>query len=305
MAFACRPSLIVLDEPTTGLDVSTQRHVLETVRSLCRSYGVAAVYVSHDLAVVSGLVSGVAVMYAGRIVEIGSTARLFGEPVHPYTRGLIGAVPSPDRAEALVGIEGQQPRPGRRGPGCSFAPRCGYAIGDCTTATLEPVIVDRSFRALPACLGTPGHPSRTRGGSGAALADRGEHAGHVGPGSNSQVREHASAACRRLRGTVTRLRGRSRRVWFRQDHPCPLHGGAAQQLDWRDRLPRQPPRPRSPPARQGSAPAGSSTSSRIPTPRSTRARPLARSSTSSSSSSPASPAQTAQRASSASSRTCR
>src|SRR5205823_10493011 len=78
MAFACRPSLIVLDEPTTGLDVSTQRHVLETVRTLCRSYGVAAVYVSHDLAVVSGLVSEVAVMYAGRVVEIGSTARLFG-----------------------------------------------------------------------------------------------------------------------------------------------------------------------------------------------------------------------------------
>ena len=114
MAFACRPSLIVLDEPTTGLDVSTQRHVLDTVRSLCRSYGVAAVYVSHDLAVVSGLVSNVAVMYAGRIVEIGPTARLFGEPVHPYTRGLLAAVPSPERAEVLTGIDGQQPRPGRR-----------------------------------------------------------------------------------------------------------------------------------------------------------------------------------------------
>jgi peptide/nickel transport system ATP-binding protein len=69
MAFACRPSLIVLDEPTTGLDVSTQRHVLETVRDLCRSYGAAAVYVSHDLAVVAGLASDVAVMYAGRVVS--------------------------------------------------------------------------------------------------------------------------------------------------------------------------------------------------------------------------------------------
>src|SRR6266496_1830559 len=123
MAFACRPSLIVLDEPTTGLDVSTQRHVLDTVRELCRSYGVAAVYVSHDLATVSGLVSGVAVMYAGRVVEAGPAARLFGEPAHPYTRGLIGAVPSPERAEALTGIDGQQPRPGRRGSGCSFAAR--------------------------------------------------------------------------------------------------------------------------------------------------------------------------------------
>ena len=117
MAFACRPSLIVLDEPTTGLDVSTQRHVLDTVRSLCRSYGVAAVYVSHDLAVVSGLVSGVAVMYAGRIVEIGPTAPLFREPLHPYTRGLIGAVPV---ARARRGADRHRrpaapARPARRG----------------------------------------------------------------------------------------------------------------------------------------------------------------------------------------------
>jgi peptide/nickel transport system ATP-binding protein len=161
MAFACRPSLIVLDEPTTGLDVSTQRHVLDTVRTLCRSYGVAAVYVSHDLAVVSGLVSDVAVMYAGRIVEIGSTARLFGEPVHPYTRGLIGAVPSPDRAEVLTGIDGQQPRPGRRGAGCSFAARCGYAIDDCTKEAPEPVVVaGRSVRCLRAAEIQAEHPRR-------------------------------------------------------------------------------------------------------------------------------------------------
>jgi peptide/nickel transport system ATP-binding protein len=151
MAFACRPSLIVLDEPTTGLDVSTQRHVLETIRGLCRSHGVAAVYVSHDLAVVSGLVSDVAVMYAGRVVEIGSAGRLFGEPVHPYTRGLIAAVPSSERAEVLTGIDGQQPRPGRRGGGCSFAARCGYAIDGCATQVPEPVTVaGRSVRCLRA-----------------------------------------------------------------------------------------------------------------------------------------------------------
>jgi len=151
MAFACRPSLIVLDEPTTGLDVSTQRHVLDTVRGLCRSYGVAAVYVSHDLAAVSGLVSDVAVMYAGRVVEIGATAQLFGDPVHPYTRGLIGAVPSPERAEMLKGIDGQQPRPGRRGAGCSFAARCGYAVAACSTQAPEPVTVaGRAVRCLRA-----------------------------------------------------------------------------------------------------------------------------------------------------------
>ena len=161
MAFACRPSLIVLDEPTTGLDVSTQRHILTTVRSLCRSYGVAAVYVSHDLAVVSGLVSDVAVMYAGRVVEIGSAPRLFGEPVHPYTRGLIGAVPSPERAEVLTGIDGQQPRPGHRGAGCSFAARCGYAIDDCATTAPEPVTVaGRSVRCLRARDIQATHPER-------------------------------------------------------------------------------------------------------------------------------------------------
>lgn len=161
MAFACRPSLIVLDEPTTGLDVSTQRHVLDTVRSLCSSYGVAAVYVSHDLAVVSGLVSNVAVMYAGRVVEIGSTAGLFAEPLHPYTRGLIGAVPSPERAETLVGIDGQQPRPGRRGGGCSFTARCGYAISDCTSQPPEPLTVaDRSVRCLRAWDMQAIHPER-------------------------------------------------------------------------------------------------------------------------------------------------
>ena len=149
MAFACRPSLIVLDEPTTGLDVSTQRHVLETIRSMCRAHGVAAVYVSHDLAVVGGLVSEVAVMYAGRIIEIGPTASVFGDPVHPYTRGLLGAVPSPLVATRLTGIDGQPPRPGRRPAGCSFAPRCGFATEKCRSEKPEPVFIDsRAVRCL-------------------------------------------------------------------------------------------------------------------------------------------------------------
>jgi len=167
MAFACRPSLIVLDEPTTGLDVSTQRNVLDTIRSFCGSYGVAAVYVSHDLAVVSGLAASVAVMYAGRIIELGPTSRLFREPLHPYSRGLIRAVPSPDYAEALIGIEGQQPRPGRRGAGCSFASRCSLAINDCRSQAPEPVVIDRrAVRCLRARdIGTAhtGHQAVTAG----------------------------------------------------------------------------------------------------------------------------------------------
>jgi len=171
MAFACRPSLIVLDEPTTGLDVSTQRHVLDTIRSLCSSYGVTAVYVSHDLAVVGGLVAHVAVMYAGQIIELGSTARLFAEPVHPYTRGLLAAVPSPERAELLTGIEGQQPRPGRRGAGCSFAPRCGFAIDRCRAEDPPEVIIDdRRVRCLRAAevIGTAS--ARLAAGPGAAAS---------------------------------------------------------------------------------------------------------------------------------------
>ena len=131
MAFACRPRLIVLDEPTTGLDVTTQRHVLETIRSLCRSYGVAAVYVSHDLAVIGQLAQQVAVMYAGRVVELGPTETIFGAPAHPYTRALLRAVPSPERSEVLEGIEGQAPRPGRRPTGCFFAPRCPDVLPIC------------------------------------------------------------------------------------------------------------------------------------------------------------------------------
>jgi peptide/nickel transport system ATP-binding protein len=151
MAFSCRPSLIVLDEPTTGLDVSTQRHILETVRTLCNSYGVAAVYVSHDLAVIGGLVSQVAVMYAGRVIELGSTEQVFSSPAHPYTRGLLAAVPSPERAEILIGVEGQPPRPGRRPKGCSFAPRCSYAIERCTVEAPELALSDgRMVRCLRA-----------------------------------------------------------------------------------------------------------------------------------------------------------
>ena len=131
IAFAARPGLVVLDEPTTGLDVTTQRHVLETVRTLCKTHGVAAVYVSHDLAVMAGLASTVAVMYAGRVIEFGSVDQVFRDPAHPYTRALCAAVPSPEQAHLLVGLEGQPPRPGRRPRGCSFASRCPYTVAAC------------------------------------------------------------------------------------------------------------------------------------------------------------------------------
>ena len=131
MAFVCRPRVIVLDEPTTGLDVSTQKHVLETVRTLCDSYQVGAIYVSHDLAVVSELADAVAVMYAGRIVEVGPTSAVFSHPAHRYTRRLIQAVPTGQRDLPLIGIAGRVPSPGHQLVGCAFAPRCDIATEDC------------------------------------------------------------------------------------------------------------------------------------------------------------------------------
>ena len=144
MAFACRPRLIVLDEPTTGLDVTTQRMVLETVARMCASYGVAAVYVSHDVVVVGELSNRVAVVYSGRVVETGATADVFGAPAHPYTQGLLRAVPSPERSGRLVGMEGVPPRPGHRPPGCGFAPRCPLVIERCTVAMPELIPTGRA-----------------------------------------------------------------------------------------------------------------------------------------------------------------
>ncbi len=126
--------MIVCDEPTTGLDVTTQARVLETVRDLCRSHRVAALYVSHDLAVVAELADRVAVMYAGRIVESGTRDQLFTAARHPYTQRLLRAVPDLAGKRAVVGIPGRAPLPGHRPTGCFFEPRCTLADERCREA---------------------------------------------------------------------------------------------------------------------------------------------------------------------------
>jgi peptide/nickel transport system ATP-binding protein len=126
--------VIVCDEPTTGLDVTTQARVLRTVRELCRTHRVAALYVSHDLAVVAELADRVAVMYAGRIVESGPREQMFAAPAHPYTRRLLRAVPDIAGKRTVVGIRGHAALPGARPQGCFFHPRCEFAKDDCRAA---------------------------------------------------------------------------------------------------------------------------------------------------------------------------
>ena len=152
MAFANRPRLIVLDEPTTGLDVTTQSTVLATVRELAAAHGVAALYVTHDLAVVAAVATRVAVMYAGRIVELGPAEQLFESSGHPYTRRLVGAIPRLAGGRSLVGIPGHAPSPAKRPAGCAFAPRCRLRVDECEVAVPEPVQLgpDHSARCIKA-----------------------------------------------------------------------------------------------------------------------------------------------------------
>jgi oligopeptide/dipeptide ABC transporter ATP-binding protein len=132
MALAADPRVVVMDEPTTGLDVMVQARLLDVIRRIRAETGTSIVYISHDLGVVRSLVDYVVVLYGGRIVEEGSVDEIFRSPAHPYTRRLIAAVPRIDGPRLpLRGIPGSAPQPSTRPPGCPFAPRCGLAIDQC------------------------------------------------------------------------------------------------------------------------------------------------------------------------------
>jgi peptide/nickel transport system ATP-binding protein len=137
MAVLCRPRVIVLDEPTTGLDVMTQRHVLELLREVAISEETAAVYVTHDLAVVEGVADRIAVMYAGMFAEEGPKDAVLRGPLHPYTRRLVLSTPSLRSRRALVGIGGTVLSPRERGDSCSFADRCEFVLPQCRSALPE------------------------------------------------------------------------------------------------------------------------------------------------------------------------
>ncbi|HEV7268159.1 MAG TPA: ABC transporter ATP-binding protein [Falsiroseomonas sp.] len=158
IALAGQPELLVADEPTTALDVTIQAQILELLQSLRREMGMALVLISHDLGVVAEACERVAVMYAGRIVEEAPTARLFAAPSHPYTRGLLGALPPLDGPRRrLAAIPGGVPEPWAMPPGCAFAPRCALRIEACDTGVPTAQFLAATHRA--ACLRATVAPS--------------------------------------------------------------------------------------------------------------------------------------------------
>jgi oligopeptide/dipeptide ABC transporter ATP-binding protein len=129
MALACEPELLIADEPTTALDVTIQAQILDLMRTLQRETGTAIILITHDLGVVAEMCDRVAVMYAGEIVEQTDVRSLFASPLHPYTRGLIGAVPVPGRIQdELDVIPGSVPNLIDLPEGCRFAPRCSARV---------------------------------------------------------------------------------------------------------------------------------------------------------------------------------
>ena len=153
LALCAEPELVVADEPTTALDVSIQAQVLQLLRQLCREHATAMLLVTHDMGVIAETADRVAVMYAGRIVEIGPVADVIRNPVHPYTRGLMGAIPSLAPVTGpLAQIDGAMPRLNARPPGCAFNPRCPRAIDRCRVES--PRIETRNQREV-ACWVAP------------------------------------------------------------------------------------------------------------------------------------------------------
>lgn len=150
LAMAGNPDLIVLDEPTSALDPATRDRILQLLRRLIAERGTTMVYVSHDLGVIRHVTDRVAVLYAGEIIEDSPTAAAISKPLHPYLKGLIGAMPAEDGTSLPRPLPGIPPAPGARPFGCRFAPRCGLAVADTCThpVGLSAVSSDRRVRCL-------------------------------------------------------------------------------------------------------------------------------------------------------------
>jgi oligopeptide/dipeptide ABC transporter ATP-binding protein len=154
VALACRPRLLIADEPTTALDVTIQAQILDLLLDLRDELGMAIIIITHNMGVVAETADRVLVMYAGRIVEEAPVARLFDRPLHPYTRGLLECVPSLDQNhERLVAIPGTLPDPARRPAGCRFRSRCRYTTPSCAAIVPQLAMVDAGHQA--ACIRIP------------------------------------------------------------------------------------------------------------------------------------------------------
>jgi oligopeptide/dipeptide ABC transporter ATP-binding protein len=149
MAIVNRPQLLIADEPTTALDVTIQAQILELLAQLRAKFGLTMLFISHDLAVVSQVADRVAVMYAGNLVELGAKQEIFRAPAHPYTRGLLRAVPNlkTERERPLGPIEGTVPPLHAMPPGCAFEPRCGFRVPECARAVPPLIGVGRGHWA--------------------------------------------------------------------------------------------------------------------------------------------------------------
>jgi oligopeptide/dipeptide ABC transporter ATP-binding protein len=134
IALACRPALVIADEPTTALDVTIQAEILDLLREMKAALGLSLLLITHDLGVLAETADRVAVMYAGRIVEEAPVREIFHHARHPYTRGLLASIPTGARGERLRAIEGTVPLLGETPPGCAFAPRCPDRFAPCATA---------------------------------------------------------------------------------------------------------------------------------------------------------------------------
>jgi peptide/nickel transport system ATP-binding protein len=139
MALALRPDVLIADEPTTALDVTVQAQIMALLADLQRDFGMATVLITHDLGVVAGFCERVMVLYGGRIMEEAPVEPLYDDPTHPYTKGLLGAIPRiDDEGDTLVTIPGNPPNMTRAPKGCPFAPRCTYVLPRCRTE-LDPL----------------------------------------------------------------------------------------------------------------------------------------------------------------------
>ena len=134
MSLLCRPKLLIADEPTTALDVTVQAQIMKLLADLQKDFGMSIILITHDLGVVAGSSDDMLVMYGGEIMEIGKTESIFSSPTHPYTQGLMSAVPRlDDSEERLITIPGNPPNMMKAPEGCPFSPRCNFAIDTCSS----------------------------------------------------------------------------------------------------------------------------------------------------------------------------